>query len=241
MAYGVVLHVNPFALVVVFVGALLPLTVAKHDREVQRRYFWCGFSIATVAGFFVPAPLNWRTGAMFSAFVIFVILVNTYMTNPMIKIRGKIYAYHVHDSLPDETRDGAIGSEDLPADYDPAPDSYGGSASAKKSWWLHVVAVSIAVLGVLVNADDKRWWLTPMAAAVLVLLPVFFGYFADGSWGYPIARGQYLQFAIIGLITVGAYPVLYLLAYNAGKRWPVRRKSSMEYRAHPRHQKDWPE
>jgi hypothetical protein len=232
------MHINPLALVVVFVGVLLRLVVARNDMTTQRRFFWSGFLIAAVAGFFVPAPPNWRTGAMFAAFVVFVILVNTYMTSPMIKIRGKIYAYHVYDSLPDDSRDSTLASDVDRADYDPAPDSYGGSASARKSWWLYVIAVAFAVLGVLVRGDDKPPWLTPVMAAVLVALPIFFGYFADGSWGYPIARGQYLQFAIIGVITAGVYTVLYIAAYHAGRRWPVRRKQSMEYRVHPRHQKE---
>lgn len=177
---------------------------------------------------------------MFSGFVAFVMLLNTYMTSPWIKFRGKIYAYHVSDCLPDPSPDGAPapGSED--PDYDPAPDSYDGSATAQKTWWSHVFAMALCVFCVIVRSDDRPW-LTPVAMAILVLVPVFFGFFADGSWGYPIARGQYLQFGIIGLITAGVFPVLYLAGYYAGRRWPVRRKQAMEYRVHPRHQKKWPQ
>jgi hypothetical protein len=70
--------------------------------------------------------------------------------------------------------------------------------------------------------------------ALLVLLAVGAGY-GDASWGYAIARGQYLQFVIASVVTVGLFAVLYLLAYSAGKRWPSRRQQSMEYRAHHRH------
>lgn len=64
--------------------------------------------------------------------------------------------------------------------------------------------------------------------------------YMDASWKYPIARRQRLQFGAASIITLGVFTVIYLGAYYAGKRWPWHNKGSLEYRAHPRHQKMWP-
>jgi hypothetical protein len=37
------------------------------------------------------------------------------------------------------------------------------------------------------------------------------------------------------IVTAGAFAILYLAAYATGERWPLRRKNSLEYRAHLRH------
>ncbi|BBZ22358.1 hypothetical protein MHIB_07760 [Mycolicibacter hiberniae] len=75
-----------------------------------------------------------------------------------------------------------------------------------------------------------------MSGAFAAMLAVVTAY-GDASWGYPIARGQYLQFGVNAVITVGIFALLYMTAYYIGQRRPLRRKQSMEYRAHPRHRK----
>ena len=70
---------------------------------------------------------------------------------------------------------------------------------------------------------------------LIVFLAVAMGY-GDASWGYGIARGHRVQLVIAAIVTVGVFAALYMAAYQTGKRRPSRRKQSMEYRAHPRHQ-----
>lgn len=125
-------------------------------------------------------------------------------------------------------------------EYGQAPDSYGGLTTAKKFWWLAVSAVAIlafSIIGYLV--DKEKVWLAAVSSVIIVLAAIVLGY-GDASWGYSIARRQLMQFGIISVITAGAFTVLYLCAYYAGKKWPLHRKQSMEYRAHPRHQKRYP-
>lgn len=62
----------------------------------------------------------------------------------------------------------------------------------------------------------------------------------DSSWGYQVARGQWLPFAVIGVATLGTFTALYGLAYAVGKRWPLRPRRSMEYRAHPHLRRRFP-
>lgn len=99
-----------------------------------------------------------------------------------------------------------------------------------------IFTVTLFGLCAVISADDKPWWLGPSAATLFVVGALGYGYM-DASWGYSISRGQRLQFVIIAVITAGVFTVLYVIAYFAGRRWPLRRKQSMEYRAHPRHQR----
>jgi hypothetical protein len=162
---------------------------------------------------------------------------SAYWFTPYIKIRGKIYAFHIQDSLPDPP-DGTPppGSDD--PDYDPAPDSYSGTVTAKKAWWVLVFFMTICVFTVIIR-DGNGAWMAPSAAAIVVVSAAVYGY-GDASWGYSVARGQRLQFAIVSVVTVGVFTVFYLGGYRAGKRWPLRRTQDMEYRAHPHHQKRHP-
>jgi hypothetical protein len=51
----------------------------------------------------------------------------------------------------------------------------------------------------------------------------------------PIARGQYVQFALVAMITVGVFTLFFYLAgFAIGRRWPMRPKRSLERAIHPR-------
>ncbi|WP_236054827.1 hypothetical protein [Mycobacterium sp. SM1] len=162
-------------------------------------------------------------------------IFNAYHFTLYIKIRGKIYAYYVTDSLPGPSPDGTLPPGAGDPDYDPAPDSYGGTATAKKTWWSGVFGMVILVVAI----DLAKPWHTAMLVGAVVVFAPGYGY-SDASWGDPVARGQRLQFVIIAIITAGVFTAFYLAAYRAGRRWPWRYKRSLEYRAHPSHQKRWP-
>jgi hypothetical protein len=107
------------------------------------------------------------------------------------------------------------------------------------NWWAQVFSVPLFGCMLLIQAPDKPWWLTPAAAAALVLASAGFGYI-DASQGFPIARGQRLQFVILAVITAGAFTLLYLTGRQAGKRWPWRRGRSDDYGAHARRSENTP-
>jgi drug/metabolite transporter (DMT)-like permease len=226
-------------IVMTLLGVLLPIFAPFNNRQAGRRLFWAGFFIAFVSAFFITYPPDWKAGIVFSLLAAFVMLLNAYFGSPYLKFHGKIYAFHVSDSLPNPSPDGTPPAGSDGPDYDPAPDSYSGVATAKKSWWALVFVMATCVLCVVVPAADKPWWMTPTMAAIGVIIPIGYAY-GDASWNYPIARGQRFQFVVISLVTVGVFTVLYFVGYRAGKRWPLRRKQAMEYRAHPRHQKRYP-
>jgi hypothetical protein len=228
-----------------FVAALLCLAIAtlpgmflNLTRSQERRLYWGSVVGAAVFAAISVLP-DWKLSIGVAAFGITLMTASAYMSSPHIKIRGKVYAYHLSDSQPDPSPDTtSTPQHGQPNDIvaDPAPDSYSGIATAQKSWWNMVAVMVLLVLFMLVPSDHKPLWMRPTAAAILVLFAAAFGYI-DASWGYTIARAQRLQFAIIAIVTAGIHTIIYLLAFRAGRRWPYRPTRSMEYDAHPRFQR----
>lgn len=75
------MHIHPIALGVAFVGVVVPLASPSGTRAVERRFVWCGFLIACTGEFFVPAPLSWTSGLMFSLITACAILRNAHARN----------------------------------------------------------------------------------------------------------------------------------------------------------------
>jgi hypothetical protein len=233
-------HLNVFFIVTAFIGILLPVVAPFNNRHAERRLFWIGFFIAFASAFFIFYPPDWKSGIVFSLLPPILMLITAYFSTSHIKIRGKIYAFHIDDSRPDPSPGGTPppGSDD--PDYDPTPDAYSGMGltTAGKMWWLMVFVMGGCAFNVVAYFHFREDpWILPLSAAFIVVGGVGYGYFGDASWGYPIARGQRVQFVIISMATLGVFTILYLGAYYAGRRWPWRNKRSSEYQAHPRHQK----
>ena len=207
-------------------------------RSSQRRIYWSCTVLAATAGFLAAYP-DWSRGVGFALFVVFVMTVIAYAYTPYIKLDGKIYAMTVQDSRPDEK--DRLAPASVEREQDPAPDSYSGVLTASKMWWIVVglMVMSGVNFYAFVNGE-MEWWVAAIGLAFLIFLSVTTGY-GDASWGYGIARGQHVQFGIAGVVTAGVFTVLYLLAYHTGKRLPLRRTQSMEYRAHPRHRREFDE
>lgn len=161
-------------------------------------------------------------GIGISVFGVGWMIVTAYVYTPYLKIRGRIYAFHVPDSRPDPlTARTSLPADDDP-NYDPAPDSYGGLTTARKAWWVFIFVVALCVFNVVVRIVEKdNLWIAAIAAVIFVIFAVVLGY-GDAIWGYSVARGQRIQFGIISIGTLGVFTALYLGGYFAGKRWPLR-------------------
>lgn len=223
-------HTLIFFLVAIgcLVVTVVPAFILHRDRSWERRVFWSGVLGVTVSVFFAAIPF-WQQAIGMALFSLAFMTAGAYAYTPYIKIRGKTYAFWLPDSRPDLPPGGTAAPGGVAPDDDP----YSGLVTARKHWWATVFTVPFFGCLVLIPADDKPW-LAPAAATALVLVSFGYGYL-DASAGYPIARGQRLQFVIIAIITAGAFTLLYLVGYHAGKRWPLRRKQSMQYGAHARH------
>jgi drug/metabolite transporter (DMT)-like permease len=214
------------------VGLGLPM-VPTNSRSAERRLYWTGTLIATVSAFFVLYPPDWRGGLIFSAVLGAVLVFRAYMTRDYIRIGGRIYAFNLSDSHADD-------AAQHDPDYDPAPDSYAGFATATKTWWLFaLVMLGCGFIVAVYLMDGEGPWYALGATVAVVLAAVLAGN-QDASWGYDVARGQWLQFVIAGIATLAVFTVLYLVAYAIGKRLPLRPKRSLEYRAHPHLRKKYP-
>lgn len=213
--------VNPFFAALTLLGLALPILSTK-TAVAERRLYWSGALLATVSAFFVLDPPDWRGGLAFASAIAAVTVLRAYMTTSYIRIRGRTYAFGLNDSQ----GDGA----DRPTATSLGDTAYQGFATAAKMWWLFVLVIVVcsAIVAMFVVSTDGAWYAAGAAIAVLVL-PLFVGH-QDASWGHRVARGQIVQLSIAGIATLGAFAGLYLAAYAAGSRWPVRSKRSPEYR-----------
>lgn len=226
----------------VFASALAVAVIQqffKHSRSSQRRIYWSCTIVGAIAAFLMVYP-EWQKGSGLGLFYLGLMTFVAYAYTPYIKIGGKIYALTVQDSRPDpdDTPATETASPTVVTELDPAPDAYSGLLSATKMWWMVVGLLVISSVNTYAFVTgDGEWWVAAIGIAFLVFLAVTTG-LGDASWGYGIARGQHIQFGVAAVVTVGVFAALYLVAYQTGKRLPLRRKQSMEYRAHPRHAKD---
>jgi hypothetical protein len=226
--------ITPIFAVTAVLGVLLPLLPSKNART-ERRLFWIGALIASVSAFFALYPPDLGGGLGLAGALAAVLVIRAYMSTSHIRIRGRTYAFNLRDSEPDE-RPTTSGKPD----YDPAPDSYAGFATAAKTWWLFaVVMIGCAFIVAIFVTQREGPWYALATSAVMVIVPLLSGH-QDSSWGYRVARGQWVPFAVVGVATLGTFTALYFLAYAAGKQWPLRPKGSMEYRAHPHLRKKFP-
>jgi hypothetical protein len=228
---------NP-RVVIFVVGAFLCLAitmlpaVVKRDVSFGRRCYWGGTAGTMVCVFFAALP-DWLGGLVFGAATLFGMALAAYFTSSYIKIGGRIYAFHAADERPDP-RPGDAHPVARDPDYDPIPDQYGTGVSATRIWWMMVPGAALCVLTVATNlGHDAKIGLAIGAAIVLVVAGFGYGVM-DASWKYPIARGQYVQFVLVAVVTAGVFTVSYLAGFGIGRRWPMRPKRSLERAVHPR-------
>ncbi|WP_141564387.1 hypothetical protein [Mycolicibacterium palauense] len=205
----------------------LPLIV-RRGESFARFCYWGGTAGAAVCALIAAIP-DWVGGIVFSAVTLFAMTLTAYFATHYIKIAGKVYTFHIQRDR-SQRKDSDADPWRLPEGY---PDAYGTGVTAAKMWWLLVPCSALCTFTAVTQfADSAGTGLVIAAVAAIVLLALGFGYFTDGSWGYPPARGQYVQFALVSILSAGVFAVFYLLAYATGRRWPLRNKKSLEYRAH---------
>jgi hypothetical protein len=94
-------HANTFFIVTGVVGLLLTVLASSKNRRAGRRVFWGGTLLASISAFFISYPPDWKSGVLLLLFVSGMTVFTAYFYTPYIKIRGRIYAFHIDDSRPD--------------------------------------------------------------------------------------------------------------------------------------------
>jgi hypothetical protein len=221
-----------FAAAVVSLVVGFSLSSFRLTRSAQRRIYWLCACLAAMFGFLAPYP-KFGTGFAVAVALFGGMVVAAYLTSSYIKIGGKVYALTVADSQPDPVDDPS----DTDARVDPAADAYSGQLTPVTMWWMLVVLAVIAggnAYAALFSNGEA--WVGAMSAGFAALLAIGAGY-TDGSWDYQPARRQYLQLALASVVTAGGFALLYFAAFYTARRRPLRRSTSLDPRARPRHLK----
>lgn len=181
--------------------ALTQLPLVVHRGETfERRCFWGGTFGAAVSVFIAGLPA-WRGSSIFACVGVFVMWLPAYFGNgEQIKIRGKVYSFHIKrpSTTPEPAKSSTPGLGGPPGDH---PDAYGTNVTAAKFWLLLIVAMVFSVGGAVIGWTDlDEHLLLVTCVGLLVVTAMALGYFIDGSYGYPIARRQYVQFVVISAI-----------------------------------------
>ena len=131
-----------------------------------------------------------------SAFVECAITLVAYMNAPLLRVRGRTYAFHSQYQNRDASHDGSV-SPRAKAIANRAAEPYGGGVSVKKSWWRATFAIGILAVGAYSYfAGDTNAWLTAVSVAAILLTAIVFGY-RDAILGHPIASRQHVQFGLL--------------------------------------------
>lgn len=220
-----------FGVIILCLVGGFTLSFLKISTSAQRRIYWTLACTAGVSGIFLKYP-SWDDAVALGLFPLVTMAFIAYVATPYIKIRGRIYALTITDPDPE---DAPATTDSTQPEIDLHPDSYSGLLTATTMWWLFLIPSVIATGHVyLIIIGKGESWAAIMSVTFLALLIAGTAY-GDASWQYPIARGQYVQFVVNTVITAGVFYFLYVAAYYAGRRHPIRREQSMEYRVHPRH------
>lgn len=214
-----------FGVVVVALAIGVIQSFFNHSRASQRRMYWTCAAISVTAGLLAFYP-PWTRGLGASAFLAGVMVVIAYAYTPYIKIRGRICSLGIQTPDPED-----VPRESASDQAHPAQDAYGGTLTAAKMWWILVPLMLISAVNTYAFATGEgEWWVAAIGIVFLLFLAITSGY-GDASWGYPIARGQRIQFIVLVVVTLGTFTLIYLVAYGIAKRRPVRSRHSSEHRA----------
>ncbi|UCZ60072.1 hypothetical protein [Mycolicibacterium phocaicum] len=176
---------------------LVAMAVAafRDDPATAARIYWTGAAITTAAATLIGIPRGWSGALEGLLLSVCLILLCTYVRTPYLKVGGKTRTL-----------------------FSAEPEPYGMNLSTPKTWWLLVVVAMVFIYPVLALIDDGvRDWKLVAYVAGTVLVGMRFGYL-DRLLGNPITAGQYIQFALISILTVGVFPVGYLAMYYGGRR-----------------------
>jgi hypothetical protein len=208
---------NPRTLVFVIatmVFLVLPVITVGSRRSLswQRKVYWGSTFGASVCVTIASMP-SLLTGGVFTLLIFFAMTLRAYFTSQYITIGGRVIAFHsATETNPQPGRPGELGADE----------PYSPTVSAARLWWLMVVGVGIFGAGSmwvnLASGQELRYGL--LGLGIVVAMAVLSG-IGDAMHEQRVARGQYVQFAIISLASAGIFAVLYLIAHST-TRWLKR-------------------
>ncbi|MEN4475406.1 hypothetical protein [Mycolicibacterium cosmeticum] len=197
--------INPLFALLAVLGIALPPLLPSRDARMERRSYWVGAIVATVATFFALYPPDWRGGLVLAVVVAAILTVRAYLNTPYLVLRGRTLTFSTRNPDAKQSSDES------------ALNSYGRITTAPKTWWLLlaiVIACVAAVAVCLLNREGSAYAVGASLAVGLVFVAL--GY-QDGTGRFPVARRQIVQFTLVGFASVGVFVALYYLAYRLGR------------------------
>ena len=158
---------------------------------------------------------GWRLAVVAYAAMVVVGLSTAYFRTSYLKVGGQIYSFWIARTQPDPLPDGSPAPP-----IAPPQNSYRGQVTANALWWLMAVVSVCAGLSALMLRMSGP---TLGVAVVAVVLLAGAGYI-DQKDGFSIARGQWLQAALIVVLSIPVFllpPIAYTIGYYIDR--PSRR------------------
>jgi len=191
-------------------GALL--TMFTKNIRLQRRIYWGSWLLAAPLMSLSLLNRGWTAVAVGMAACVGASVLYAYLRTNYIKINGRIHTYALFRNRPDN-------AEEVPRTAIPElpRDAYGNALTAPKFWWT-LVAFTLAAASVAVVYGPAG---VTIGGALFVAAAAASTGYVDGHDGFPIARRQRVQLAVVTVASLPLFllpPVCYALTYAAGRR-----------------------
>jgi len=188
--------------------AVMAIAGFNEEADYARKIYWVGAVIMATATAFAVIPqgrmpaLNAGVGmAGASVFV-------AYARTPFLRIRGKTRRL-----------------------FGDGPEAYGWGLSTPKTWWLFVVGAVLFGYPAYDFASQRYPYLIlGLYIAFMLSVGARFGY-VDRLLDHSFAARQYVQFALVSILTLGLFPAGYLTMYIGGQHWITKTEA---YEPHSR-------
>lgn len=161
-------------LVIVFAGMIFAMSA--RDKTAERRGFWVTWALAGTVMSLSGLQSGWGLVALMAGVIACGVVFWAYFRTDYLKIGGRIYAFRLQDSQPDENDDKTPP---------PPPDAY-PALTAPKQWWS--LAFLTALAAAVVFIEGIGWLTVLMAVGATVVLGGIGKSDADG--GFPIAAAS---------------------------------------------------
>lgn len=190
---------------------LVPAVIVgtKRDLSWQRKVYWAS-TLGSVVCVVIASLPNFATGLALGFLAVFLMVLRAYFATQYIKIGARVIAFDTPVAA--SSRRGSSGGSAVDQPYSP-------TVSAAKLWWLMAVGVGVIgagnMWGYVIDREGLRYG--ALGLGIVVLSAALYGV-VDAVRLQRIARGQFVPFVILSVVSAGIFAVCYLGSY-ATTRW----------------------
>lgn len=176
--------------------AVIAIAGFNQEAEYARRLYWGGAVTMATATSFAVLPQGRMSALSAGAGMASMCILAAYARTPFLRFRGKTRRL-----------------------FSDGPEAYGWGLSTPKTWWLLVLAAILFAYPVYDFANQRYPVFTlSIYVAFMLLVGARFGY-ADLLLAHSFAARQYVQFALVSILTLGLFPAGYLAMYFGCRHW----------------------